>query len=926
MRFRVLGDVEMHVDGQSVDIGHARQQCVLAALLLDANRVVSAAALVDRVWADRPPQRARETLSGDLSRLRRILAATDDARITRRSGGYELTVDPMAVDLYQFRRLTGEARAAADPESADTLYRQALALWRGEAFASLDIPWLAAAREALDGERRAAELEHYELVLRRGGHREILAALTASAAASPLDERLAEALILALHRSGRRAEALRHYEDLRHRLADELGADPSPQLRQLHRSLLEADERPPVVSPPAKAMRSIVPRQLPTPPRWFAGRSPELAELDAVLETAAVESVATVIATVVGAAGVGKTSLALRWAHTVTKHFPDGQIYVNMQGFDPGGATRTAAEAVRGFLDAMGVAAIRIPASAEAQTGLFRSLVADRRMLFLLDNVRDVAHVRPLLPGAPGCLVLVTSRNQLSGLVAGEGAVPVRLDRLPADDARDLLVKHLGAKRVAAEAEAVDEIVNRCAGLPLALAVVAARAATNPAFGLAELAGELGAAGSSLDALAADDAHSDVRAALSWSYRRLDPPSARLFRLLSLHPGPDVAVPAAASLVGWPAPVTRGRLAELAEVNLLDERTPARYALHDLLRVYTGELAHRHDTAADQQVARQRLVAHYLHSAHAAAMRLDPLRDPIPLGAPAAGVLATRFVDLAQARNWIGVEYPVLSALVEHTAHAGPVAQTWRLAWTLTDFLNRTGRWTDQVRVFSTAADAARRSGDQPGEAYAQRILARALARLGRYAEAHARLRAALALLRDAGDPAGLAHTHLGVAWVYEKQGDQSSALRHDRLALDGFRAAGHRVGQARALNNVGWRLGELGDHRQALGYAQEALALCRETGARYDEANTLDSVGQAHFGLGEHHLAVDYYRQALDVFREVGHRDGEAGTLTNLGDAYRAAGDLGAAEAAWRGSLTILRALEHPNAEAVRKRLATTS
>ena len=910
----------MLVDGQSVDIGHARQQCVLAALLLDANRVVSAAGLVDRVWADRPPQRARETLSGYLSRLRRILAATDEARITHRSGGYVLTVDPMAVDLYQFRRLAAQARSAADPESADTLYRQALGLWRGEAFASLDTPWLAAAREALDGERRAAELEHYELVLRRGGHREILTALAASAAASPLDERLAGALILALYRSGRQAEALRHYEDLRHRLADELGADPSPPLRQLHRGILEAEERQPAAAP-----RSSVPRQLPTPPRWFAGRANELAALDAILEKAAMESVATVIATVVGAAGVGKTSLALRWAHTVTKHFPDGQIYVNMQGFDPGGATRTAADAVRGFLDAMGVPAIRIPAGVEAQTGLFRSLVADRRMLFLLDNVRDAPHVRPLLPAAPGCLVLVTSRNQLSGLVAGEGAVPVRLDRLPADDARDLLVKHLGAKRVAAEAEAVDEIVNRCAGLPLALAVVAARAATNPAFGLAELAGELGVAGSSLDALTADDAHSDVRAALSWSYRRLDAPSARLFRLLSLHPGPDVAVPAAASLAGWPAPVTLGRLAELAEVNLLDERTPARYALHDLLRVYTGELAHRHDTVADQQGARQRLVAHYLHSAHAAAMRLDPRRDPISLGAPAAGVLTTGFVDLAQARNWMSVEYPVLSALVEQTAHAGPVAQTWRLAWTLTDFLNRTGRWTDQVRVFTTAADAARRTGDQPGEAYAQRILARALARLGRYDEAHARLRTALALLREAGDPAGLAHTHLGVAWVYEQQGDQQSALRHDRLALDGFRAAGHLVGQARALNNIGWRLGELGDHRQALGYTQEALALCRETGARYDEANTLDSVGHAHFGLGEHRRAVDYYRQALDVFREVGHRDGEAGTLTNLGDAYQAAGDRGAAEDAWRGALTILRALEHPNVDAVQTRLETT-
>ena len=924
MRFRVLGAVEMLLDGRPVDVGHARQQCVLAALLLDANRPVSAASLVDRVWAERPPQRARETLSGYLSRLRRILAGSDDARIIRRSGGYVLTVDPMSVDVHRFRRLAGQARSADDPGAADALYRQALRLWHGEAFATLDTPWLAAARESLDGERRAVEIEHYELVLGRGGHREILTELAASAAASPLDERLAGALMLALYRSGRQAEALRQYAELRHRLADELGADPSPPLRELHRGILAADApaAPAPATPPTAG--GTVPRQLPTPPRWFAGRAVELAELDAILAKAATESVATVIATVVGAAGIGKTSLALRWAHTVTEHFPDGQLYVDLRGFDPGGITGTAAEAVRGFLDAMGVPAARIPASAEAQSGLFRSLVAGRRMLFLLDNVRDAAHVRPLLPAAPGCLVLVTSRNQLAGLVAGEGAVPVRLDRLPAGDARDLLAGHLGARRVAAETEAVDEIVARCAGLPLALAVVAARAATNPAFALAELARELGAAGSGLDPLTAGDTHTDVRAVLSWSYGRLDPGGARLFRLLSVHPGPEIAVPAAASLAGWPAPATGARLAELAEVNLLDEPAPTRYALHDLLRVYTGELADRHDRPADLRVARGRLIAHYLHSAHAAALRLDPHRDPIPLGVPAAGVLATRFADLPEAWAWITAEYPVLYGLIEQTAQAGPPAQAWRLAWTLTDFLNRTGRWSDQVRVFSTAAAAARQAGDRPDEAYAERILARALARLGRHAEAHERLRTALALFRDAGDQAGLAHTHLGVAWVHEQQGDQHNALRHDRLALDGFRAAGHRIGQARALNNIGWRLGEAGDHGQALSYARDALALCRATGARYDEANTLDSVGHAHFRLGEHRQAVDYYRQALEIFREVGHRDGEAATLTNLGDAQQAAGDARAARAAWRAALAILRVLEHPKADAVRRRLAT--
>ena len=924
MRFRVLGDVEMRVDGRPVNIGHARQRCVLAVLLLDANRPVSTEVLIDRVWMDRPPQRARETLSGYLSRLRQVLALAGDARITRRSGGYVLTVDPHAVDLHLFRHLVEQARDSDDPERADGLYRQALVLWQGEAFATLDTPWLAAAREALDGERRAAELEHYELALTRGAHREILPALAASTAANPLDERLAGALMLALYRSGRQAEALRHYAELRSRLADELGTDPSLPLRRLHRQILGADLEPSSAAPPPAAPQAVVPRQLPTPARLFAGRSRELAALDLLLAQDATESMATVIATVVGAAGVGKTALAVRWAHTVAARFPDGQIYLNLRGFDPGGIAVTTAEAVRGFLDAMGVPAARIPASTDAQIGLFRSIIADRRLLVLLDNARDVAQVRPLLPGAPGCLVLVTSRNQLAGLVAGEGAVPLGLDRLSADEARELLVRHLGADRVAAETDAVDEIIARCARLPLALSVVAARAATHPSFALGALARELGAAGSGLDALAAGDPHSDVRAALSWSYGRLDAPGARLFGLLGLHPGPDVAVPAVASLTGWPVRVTAPRLAELADVNLLDEPAPTRYALHDLSRVYTAELARLDPgSAAERREAGARMIAHYLHTAYAAAMRLDPHRDPIRLGPLPAGVLTTRFPNLEQAQSWIAGEYPVLLTLIEHTARAGQDVDAWRLAWTLTDFLNRTGRWSDQARVFATAADAAHRADDRPGEGYAQRILARALGRLGRHDEAHSRLHTALTLFESLGDSAGLAHTHLGVAWVHQQQGEHHQALRHDRHALAVFRAAGHRVGQARALNNIGWRLGESGDHRSSLAYAREALALCRQTGSRYDEANTLDTIGCAHHRLGDHRRAADYFRQAIQVFREVGHRDGEADTLINLGDAQQAAGDPGAARTAWRAALRILRDLDHPRTDAVLARLA---
>jgi DNA-binding SARP family transcriptional activator/Tfp pilus assembly protein PilF len=919
VEFRLLGSVEARVDGRLVDLGPARQRCGLAALLADANQAVPVDQLMDRVWADRPPQRARQVLYSYLSRLRRILAGAGDVRIGWQAGGYLLTVDAMAVDLHRFGHLLGQARAADDDQAAVEMLDEALRLWRGPAFATLDTPWLTSVRHALDKQRLAAELDHNDLALRLGRHTALLADLSAAAAAHPLDERLAGQLMLALYRSGRQADALAHYRQMRLRLADELGADPSPPLQHLHQQILKSDPAlaaPAAITRPiAKAPGAPVPRQLPAAARSFTGRADQLTQLDALLETAGEQPTAVVISAIAGTAGVGKTALAVHWAHRAADRFPDGQLYVNLRGFDPAGIATTPADAIRGFLDALAVPRHRIPVDLDAQAGLYRSLLAGRRMLVVLDNARDADQVRLLLPGTPGCLVLVTSRNQLSSLVAADGAHPLTLDLLTPDEARQLLARRLGADRVAAESAAVNDIITACARLPLALTIVAARAATHPHFPLHTLASELH---DRLDALTDTDPATDVRAVFSWSYQQLSTDAARLFRLLGLHPGPDIAATAAASLAGLPPPQVRPLLAELARTHLIIEHTPGRYAFHDLLRAYATEQTHTHDTDTDRHTAIGRMLDHYLSSAAAATATLHPATQHQTLGISAPATADPSVADPTAAQAWLDAERANLVAAGAYAADHDWTAHSIRLARVLARYLDTAGHYAHAVTLHTHARNASRRIGDHAGEAQALTSLGLVHRRRGELGLAVEHLHHALTLSRRVGDRAteAVALTILGaVYWARGELGPAAEQLDH---ALTLSRQVGDQSTEAWALTMLGavsFRQGELGPAAEQLNHA---LTLCRQVGDHADEARALAFLGSVSWSRGELGPAAEQLDHALTLCRQVGNRADEAWALAYRGAVSWRRGELGPAAEQLHHALTLCRQVGDPAGEAL--------
>jgi DNA-binding SARP family transcriptional activator/tetratricopeptide (TPR) repeat protein len=925
MQVRMLGPIDVVVDGASRPVRGLRRKAVLAVLALHGGEIVSTDRLIEAVWGEAPPATAVNTVQSHVSHLRHVLGSK--TAILARPPGYVLDLGSAATDVEVAERLIRQGTQSVDRAYGAGQLRAALALWRGRPLADVaGLAWLEEQAGRLDQLWLHATQALIEIRLALGEHAQLLPDLEKLVRDHPFDEQLHGQLMRTLYGTGRQADALAAYQRLRRTLDDDLGIDPSPALRDLEAAMLRQDptlDPPPSVITLPAAPTAPAPAQLPLAVRAFGGRGGELASLDALLPGTVQDEPdrpgAVVISAVSGTAGVGKTALAIHWAHRVAVHFPDGQLYVNLRGFDPVGPAVDPATAVRGFLVAFGIPAQGIPDDLQARTAMYRSLLAGKRVLVVLDNARDVEQVRPLLPGTAGCLAIVTSRNQLTGLVATEGAHPVTLDLLTPTEARDLLIRRLGIDRVAREPDAVDAIIARCARLPMALAIAAARAATHTAFPLAVLAAELRETTGALDALHSGDAATDVRSVFSWSYRTLSPDAARLFRHLGLHPGPDFAAPAAASLAGIPPGQGRTLLAELTRAHLLTEHAPGRYTFHDLLRAYAAEQAHSIDPDEQRRAAIHRMQDHYLHTAHTAALLLNPLRDPITLPPPQPGVTPEQPPDHQQALAWFTIELPVLLAVINDATCLD--THTWGLAWTLTTFLNRQGHWHDWAATWQLALAAAQRLADPSAQATAHRGLSWAYNQLGRYNEATIQLHQALDLHDKAGDQVGHADVHLDLGKALLLT-DRNVALDHAQEALRLYRAAGHRTGQALALNNIGWCHTLLGDHQRGLVACQQALALHQELGYRDGEAASWDSLGLAHHNLGHHAQAVVCYRRALDLYQDLGDRYEEATTLTNLGDTHQAVGHHAAARETWQRALTILDQLAHPDSGLVRARL----
>ncbi|MGW4540301.1 BTAD domain-containing putative transcriptional regulator [Streptomyces chartreusis] len=864
MEIRLLGPVRAWADGAEVDLGRPRQRCVLAVLLMEANRVVPIETLIDRVWGEEPPASVRNVLYGYVGRLKSALReATDPAvsgvRLERTAGGYTLRTPPGRVDLYRFRDLVGLARAEEAERASDgdervaELLERALEMWHGEPLTGLTGAWARATRDTLASEHTVALLHSHEVQLRRGRHAEILPRLRELAADRPLDERMAGQLLTALYRSGLQAEALLHYDGIRKRLAEDLGVDPGPELRALHRLIVTND---PTVAAPAPK-RPSVPAELPHDAAGFAGRADELARLHALLpsEQDPVQGVeqgpepasTVVISAIGGAAGIGKTALAVHWAHQVRARFPDGQLYVNLHGFDHDRPPLAPGEALELLLRSLGLEVSEIPLTEEAQARAYRSLLAGRRLLVLLDNAASAEQVRPLLPGSSPCCVVVTSRNRLGDLVARDGAHALALDLLLPAEARALLSEALGPDRLAAEPPVVvTELIRLCGSLPLALRVAAARLAGDPGLRVADLVAEL-SEGSRLQALAPDDeGSSPLRTAFAASYRRLSERARLLFRLLGHFPRGEFTAEAGAALLDDSPTQARRLLGSLAAAHLIEPATAGRYRFHDLLREYAQEITLAEDTAADRAAAWERLLLWYLQAARSAAG--TGLFPELPgdldrgdhRGVPSA----------AEAAQWLQAEQANLLAVIHRAARHGPRPVAWYLTAALFGYfwlhLPRTP-WQSTAR---TVLEAAVAEDDLPGQAAMHHHLGVIWWDRGHVKQAMAHHRRVLEISRSIGWAAGEVAGLGGTGAVEWSMAQLDSAYEHATAGLRINREAGYDYAETFGLIILGATCRDLGRLHEAAGHLE--LAIRRNVGASWwDESLALQILGSVYWELG---------------------------------------------------------------------------
>ncbi|WP_328320896.1 tetratricopeptide repeat protein [Kribbella sp. NBC_00382] len=877
MLIRLLGTIDVVLDGVVVPVPGLRRRALLAALALQRGAVVDKDLLVSIVWNKDAPSTAVNTLQSHVSYLRDLLG--DRGVIQFRRPGYIFDADGAETDVELAERLFDQAMGTSQLSDRVRDLRATVELWRGPALADVaGLPWL---------EEHAGRLQHLrarvghallETRFALGEHARLMPELEQHLRDNPFDEQMHGHLILALYRAGRQADALAAYQRLRTTLADELGIQPSPDLRELATAILRQD--PALLRPPESLELAgrPVPAQLPAPGATFTGRRVDLDRLDTLLAS---DRGSLAIGTIAGTAGVGKTTLALQWANRVRDRFPDGQLFADLRGYDAGPAVRPI-DALTGFLAALGVPGDQIPVRDDQAAALYRTLMTGRRMLVLLDNAHTADQVRPLLPGESGSLVLITSRDRLGGLAAREGALPVPLSALTEAEAYQLLAHVLGEARVIAESAATVELARACAFLPLALRIAAANLSWQPQRRIADYLTELQV--DSLRMLTVDgDPEQGVAAALDASYEALPLTARRLFRLLSLVPGLDLSVPAAAAVGALDAGDARVLVDRLVSAHLLAERAPGHYAWHDLLRAYAADRLAVQDSDEDRGAATRRLYDWCFEAVAAAADLLYP--HMLCLSRTAG---ETIFADHAAALAWLDTERANLVAAVRHAA----VPETaCLLADALRGYFHLRRHSSDWLVVGESALKTATALGDVRAQAAARHSLGTAYRCLGDSPTALHHYDEALRLARLCGwqEAEATALGNLGI--VYQAQGRLKAAIGRLTLAIELDRRIGRTAGLANNLGNLGAVYLDQGTLGAAVDCFDEALELNRRSGSRHGQALALTGLAQAYREAGRDKDAIGRFTEAMLHCTEIGDRDGQAIVHIGLGEVAR---DLG--------------------------------
>jgi DNA-binding SARP family transcriptional activator/tetratricopeptide (TPR) repeat protein len=917
----LLGPLLVRVDGQVVSVPRGKQRTLLAILLLRAGRIVTADQLADLIWADVPPPSATVTLQNHVKRLRQALGSVGRDRIRTQPGGYLIQVESGELDLTVMEQALSDARQAGrEADWPRTAQRAAAALgvWRGEPLCDIDLSPSAMPEIARLTELHLQALElRIEADLQLTRHADVVTELGQLVAAMPLREHLHAMLMLALYRCGRRAEALAAYRGARDVLIDELGAEPGPAIQALHQQILSDD---PALSPPLPSSQlatetqgGAVPRQLPATVGCFTGRDAELAALTGLLgPQPGVRAQALVISAIGGTAGVGKTALAVQWAHQAADWFPDGQLYVNLRGYDPHQPVH-ASDALAGFLRALGLPGPEIPDDLAERSALYRSHLAGRRMLVLLDNARDGEHVRPLLPGEQGCVAVVTSRDALAGLVASDGARRIQLDVLPLPDALALLRSLIGG-RVDDDPGAAAELAELCASLPLALRIAAEIAVARPAVPLAELVSELAPA--RLDTLDAGEERADVRAVISWSVRQLPDDAARSFALIGLHPGEDLDKHACAAMTSTSIAGAKRTFGRLNRASLLQTTAPGRYGMHDLLRAYAREQAAARDVSGQSQQALTQLFDYYLAAAARAMDTLFPAEAHLRPQVAESAVVLPAMAAAADARAWLDSERANLVTVVADCAAHGKPEYVTRLAATLFRYLTSGGHLQDAQVIYGQALWSARGSGDLAAEGASLNGLGGIGIMQGNFRAAAAQYLAALECYRLCGDRAGQAKVLNNLGITADRMSDRSTAANYYRQAMAAYEDAGDRHGVARAQSDLAGDEAELGNLDLAYEHLQVALRTFRETHDQIREAEALSRIGELSLMRDQLAQAADFFGQALAIFRLIDHRTGIATALRLLGEVGLRLGEYQQASDSLRQALSQYRHIGHQYGE----------